>query len=290
MDHRALRDRAAAIGRALSARLARAGFPAALVALAALVVTLVAGLLGLPETATGRPARTNEVIESQVLGHSVEGRPILAYRKGAPDAARTVVLLGQMHGDEPAGVVTAEWLRDRVGVRSDVDVWVIPTMNPDGLAHRTRGNARGVDLNRNWPMNWRRTAPGTTYSGPRAASEPETRAMLRFLRRVQPDFLTSIHQPFGEVGFYRDKPRPFQRRLARHLGLPLRGFEIGGPTPPPTEGGGLQPGGSDNAPTLTGWYNAHYPGTAMTVEFGRNPGRGFLREAARGILRASLAY
>ena len=54
--------------------------------------------------------------------------------------------------------------------------------------------------------------------------------MLAFLAKVQPRFLTSIHQPFGEVGKDKDKPIHFQRRLARDLRLPLRRIDIGGPT------------------------------------------------------------
>lgn len=262
------------------------------------VGVLLAGLLVPPGETSARTApaddreRTNRVEEVQVVGLSVGGRKIVAYRKGPEVGRRTVVVLGQMHGDEPAGVATARWLRDHVPVRDDVTVWVVPTMNPDGLARGTRTNAHGVDLNRNWPMNWRRTGRGITYSGPRAVSEPETRAMLRFLRRVQPDFMASLHQPFGEVGLYADKPRPFQRRLARYLHLPLRGIDVGGPTTPPDPDppAGLQPGGSDNAPTLTGWYNAHYPGTAITVEFGRSPTRRFVRGAGTALLRAALAY
>jgi hypothetical protein len=113
--------------------------------------------------------------------------------------------------------------------------------------------------------------------------------MLRFLAKVQPRFLTSIHQPFGEVGKDKDKPIGFQRRLARNLRLPLRRIDIGGPTVISHEPG-LQPGGADNAPTLTGWYNAHYPGTAITVEFTRNPGQRYVTVVAgRGIVRASWA-
>jgi murein tripeptide amidase MpaA len=261
------------------------------------LVGLVVAVL-LPWTAAGPaaagdgPTRTNKVVETRVIGHSVAGRPIVAYRKGAEDAPRSVVVLGQMHGDEPAGVATARWLKDHVAVREDVTVWVVPTMNPDGLARGTRTNAHRVDLNRNWPMNWRRTSHGLTYSGRRPASEPETRAVLAFLREVQPDYVASIHQPYGEVGFYADKPRPFQRRLAHYLHLPLRGIDIGGPTPPPAPDpeGVLQPGGSDNAPTMTGWFNAHYPGTAMTVEFRAHPTRRYVRAAAKALLRAALAY
>jgi hypothetical protein len=266
------------------------------VLLAAVASAVVSSLVVLPPASAGdQPVgRTAKVLERTVIGRSVKGRPIVAYRKGDADPAtarRTVVLLGQMHGNETAGVTTARWVRDHVAVRDDVVVWVIPTMNPDGLARGTRTNAHGVDLNRNWPMNWRRSRRGITWSGPHAASEPETRAMMRFLRQVQPDLVSSIHQPYGEVGFYRDKPRPFQHRLAKALHLPLRGIGIGGPTPPadPNPPGELQPGGSDNSPTLTGWYNAHYPGTAITVEFRAHPGRTFVVRAGKRILQASLA-
>ena len=264
--------------------------------MAVLATTMVATLTPhVADASTPTGARTTTVVEKRVIGRSVQGRPITAYRKGPADAStavRTVVLLGQMHGDETAGVSTARWALAHVAVRSDVTVWIVPTMNPDGLARHTRTNARGVDLNRNWPMNWRRSARGETWSGPRASSEPETRAMLRFLRQVQPDFTSSVHQPYNEIGFYADKPRPFQRRLARNLHLPLRGIDIGGPTPPadPNPPGDLQLGGSDNAPTLTGWYNAHFPGTAMTVEYREHPTTAFVRRAAVGLLRASLAY
>ncbi len=252
---------------------------------------LLLPLLPTPADAARRPAPTlsNKVVGRRVIGHSVEGRPIRAVEKGSPDAARKVLVLGQMHGDEAAGVRTARYVIRHVKVASDTDLWVIPTMNPDGLAHGTRQNARGVDLNRNWPMNWRRGPRGATYPGRRAASEPETRAVMRFLEKLRPRFASSIHQPFGEVGRDKDKAPGFQRRLSRDLHLPLADIEIGGPTHVSHQPG-LQPGGADNAPTMTGWYNAHFPGTAVTVEYTRHPGHRFVTvTAGRGIVRASRA-
>ena len=259
----------------------------ALAAVAALGLLLP--VAAAPATAARRSAPTlsNRVVGRRVIGHSVQGRPIRAVEKGNPDAARTVVVIGQMHGDERAGVRTARFIIRHVRVSSGTDLWVVPTMNPDGLAHHTRQNARGVDLNRNWPMNWRPGARGATYPGRRAASEPETRAMMAFLDELRPRFVTSIHQPYGAVGKDKDKPIGFQRRLAHDLGLPLRRIDIGGPTLISHEPG-LQPGGANNAPTLTGWYNAHYPGSAITVEYTRHPSARYVTAVAgRGIVRAS---
>ena len=257
----------------------------------AAVLGLLVPLAASPATAARRPGPTlsNRVVGRRVIGHSVLGRPIRAVEKGNPGAARTVVIIGQMHGDERGGVHTARFIIRHVRVSSRTDLWVIPTMNPDGLALGTRQNARGVDLNRNWPMNWHRGRRGPTYPGRHAASEPETRAVLSFLRQVQPRFLTSIHQPYGAVGKFGDKPIRFQRRLARDLHLPLR--DIGVDTAPSrSKQKGLQPGGANNAPTMTGWYNAHYPGTAITVEFTARPGWAYLTTVAgHGIVRASLA-
>ena len=75
-----------------------------------------------------------------------------------------------MHGNEQAGLQVVDALRGGRPV-VDVNLWVIPTINPDGVARNTRGNAHGVDLNRNFPHHW---APltGETYSGP----EPLSRA------------------------------------------------------------------------------------------------------------------
>ena len=224
--------------------------------------------------------RAKQVVATRVIGRSVQGRPITAYEKGNPAASRTVLLVGQMHGNEPAGPVTARYVRDALAVDSDVDLWVVPTMNPDGAARHTRRNARGVDLNRNWPTNgWRTSSrdPRSSYYGGRsAASEPEVRAVMAFLRRVRPDLITSIHQPFAAVD-NSSKPtaRAYAGRLARQLGLPARGITVGTPS-------------SLVAPTMTSWYNSTFAGAAVTVEYAAHPSTYFTTvRAGHGILRAS---
>ena len=75
---------------------------------------------------------------------------------------------------------------------------MVPVYNPDGLARGTRKNAHGVDLNRNFPYRWA-DLDGSYESGPRAGSEPETRAMMGFLREIRPSRIISFHQPLHGV-------------------------------------------------------------------------------------------
>lgn len=223
-------------------------------------------------------ARAKKVVERKVIGYSVQGRPIVAFRKGNPDARRKVVLLGQMHGDEPAGRATARYVRETLPVDSDVDLWVVPTMNPDGAALGSRRNARGVDLNRNWPTSgWVPGPRDSYYPGPRPASEPETRAMKRFLAEVQPTFVASIHQPFGTVARTAKAPR-YVRRLARHLGLGVRALPVR-----------TAPG--KVSPTLTSWYNTSFEGASVTIELPSSPTKRYKTvRAGNGILRATFAH
>jgi protein MpaA len=153
-----------------------------------------------------------------VVGHSVRGRPIFLLRSGPPKAALKVLVFGAIHGDETAGMRVARRL-SAGAPPARTRLLVVPTINPDGVAAGTRGNAHGVDLNRNFPYRWRPLGGGE-YSGPRPLSEPETRAAERLILRFRPDLTIWFHQPFDLI----DRPvgNPFAaRRYAELSGLPL---------------------------------------------------------------------
>ena len=198
------------------------------------------------------PARP-AVVEVRTIGHSVAGRPIRAWRLGEP-GKRRIVLVSTMHGDEPHTRRILETLRDGRAIRG-VDLWVVPTYNPDGLARGTRRNARGVDLNRNFPHRWK-DLDGRYESGPRPASEPETRAVMRFLEEVDPRRVLSFHQPLHGIDTDTKEPG-FARRLARALRLPRTRLDCGG----------LCHG------TMTMWFNHRFAGSALTIEYGARPSR-----------------
>lgn len=136
------------------------------------------------------------------VGTSVAGRPIMAVnRRGSLDASRTVVAVGVIHGDERHGRLVTDGLMT-AALPDDLDLWIVPTVNPDGEAVGVRKNARGVDLNRNWPANWESGtfySSGRYYSGLAPASEPETRAMMQFLQSVEPEVTIWYHTPWNRV-------------------------------------------------------------------------------------------
>jgi len=157
------------------------------------------------------------VDERELLGESFDGRPIRVFHRGDPDDVR-VLVVGCIHGDECAGVRIAERLRTGPP-RRFLDLWILPSLNPDGRAAGTRQNARGVDLNRNFPYRWRSGPEGRYYPGRRPASEPETRIAMRLIRRIEPDATIWFHQPLALVDASGDVR--VERRYARLVGLPL---------------------------------------------------------------------
>jgi protein MpaA len=226
---------------------------------------LTAATPAVSEAASSRPA----IVEGRTIGHTVKGRAIVAWRLGQPTSKRKVVIFGAMHGDETGPSRILYNLRDGKRIRG-ADIWVVPQYNRDGIARRTRQNAHGVDLNRNYPYHWAKLT-GATNSGPRAASEPETTAVMAFLRTVRPNYVVSFHQPLHGVGRTGGKGSALVRRLHRGLHLPVKSFNCSG----------ICHG------TMTEWFNANFPGVAVTVEYGHGLSR---RQATRvgpaGLLRA----
>jgi len=205
-------------------------------------------------------ASQDAVVKRRKLGESVDGRPIMAYRLGESDQP-TVVLISTMHGNEPHTRKILLSLKEGRRIEG-VNLWVVPTYNPDGLAAGTRKNARGVDLNRNYPHNWA-DLDGSYESGPHPKSEPETRAMIRFLKDVKPKRILSFHQPLYGVDT-DTKNKPFARRVADVLNLPAKTFDCGGVC----------------HGTMTSWYNHRFKGAALTVEYGSHPSRKRMRTTA----------
>jgi protein MpaA len=133
------------------------------------------------------------------------------------------------------------------GAPAGTEIVVVPAVNPDGCARGTRGNAHGVDLNRNFPSNWSAIGhPGSVqYSGPHPLSEPESRYSVALIERLQPQITIWFHQPQGIVRAWGQSVAT-ARRFAALARYPYRSIEW--------------PYG-----TAANWQNHRFPGTASFV-------------------------
>ncbi|MFW5743260.1 MAG: M14 family metallopeptidase [Spirochaetota bacterium] len=156
----------------------------------------------------GLPARD---LAAEVIGRSVEGRPITVERVG--DGPTQVAVVGGIHGGyEWNSIVLARRILEHYRGRTEelagaFTLHVIDNMNPDGLHEVTGGtpiddfdfpgvdttpgrfNANDVDLNRNWDGDWQPTSYWGTRvvdAGSEPFSEPETRAVRDYFRRIDP--------------------------------------------------------------------------------------------------------
>jgi protein MpaA len=134
-----------------------------------------------------------------------------------------VLVVGEIHGNERAGESIARRLL-RIAPPAGVLTWVVPQLNPDGAAAGTRQNARGVDLNRNFGYRWRPLdrRGGLHWSGPRAFSEPESRAARRLILRIRPRLSVWYHQALTLVDESSGGDVHVERRYARLVGLPAK--------------------------------------------------------------------
>lgn len=145
----------------------------------------------------GIPEPTGSTESSQAgrtvrLGTSEQGRSIKA--TVFDGSAGSVLILGGIHGDEPSSAAMVEQLvrhlRRNPEDRANKTVVCLPRANPDGLRRGTRGNASGVDLNRNF-MTY--NFDSGERNGPSALSEAESQALVTAISRFEPSCIVSVH-------------------------------------------------------------------------------------------------
>jgi len=234
-----------------------------------------------------------EALGFETLGKSTEGRPIRGRRFGGPGPA--LLVFGGIHGDEPASVEALIELAARLTAGSlaalarsarvrlpektivanrafgaerlgDVPVWLLPAVNPDGVARGRKNSARDVDLNRNFPARSFVTehAPGY-FPGPAPLSEPETRVIADLVAREPIGAVVAVHAPFACVN-YDGPAAPWAQAVAAACGWPARP-DIGYPTP-----------GS-----LGAWLGIDRGLPVLTLELPSGPLAGFRSPAAAAL-------
>ncbi len=166
-------------------------------------------------------------LEPTTYGRSQLGVPLDVWR---PDGPCSLLVVAGIHGEEPETTLALSRALRQLSEPS-AHCAAVCAVNPDGLIRGTRGNARGVDLNRNFPTgDWRPdpVAHRSTLDDPRdvelspgshAGSELETRALLTLIEELQPEQVVALHAPLACI----DDPHrsALGRWLAEQTGLPL---------------------------------------------------------------------
>ena len=164
-------------------------------------------------------------------GISGEGRPIEMIRFGADQPV--TLIIGGIHGNEPTSAYVAQQLamllRDSSPAGMRGSVVIIPRANPDGCSAGRRANARGVDINRNFPAsNWK----PSRSTGATPQSEPEAQALVRVIEDLKPTRIISIHS-IGrgrECNNFDGPAKALAAAMSRHNGYPVTPT-MGYPTP-----------------------------------------------------------
>lgn len=169
-----------------------------------------------------------------LTGQSVAGRPLIFLRPEAPQpAAMNTLIMAAFHGDEPESTIVLNAILEKIAASGPLSqkIGCIPVVNPDGLALEQRVNARGVDINRNFPtQDWCEQGQETPYySGAHAASEPETQFILSVLEQYPPQKIVSLHTPYRVIN-YDGPAETLAQAMAAINGYPVTA-DIGYSTP-----------------------------------------------------------
>jgi g-D-glutamyl-meso-diaminopimelate peptidase len=238
------------------------------------------------------------ILKTESYGKSVLGKDLTLVKLG--NGPRKVLWVGGMHSVE---VVTTNYLMkiieeyaaaytqkttygdysaNRVqSLLNEFTIYFAPMCNPDGTDIATdkgasnvkvsdratwKGNANGVNLNRNFPFKWSlsTSAKGSNYNsyrGPSAGSEPETKALMELCRANDFEHMVSCHVQ-GKIIFWADKENgnvPGAKSLAESISA-LTGYTMLTPT---TKASGGYAGGFEN------WFRAEFNRPGICLEFGK---------------------
>lgn len=248
-------------------------------------------------------------VKKEVIGTSLVGREIASFTVGNLD--KRVIIAAAFHGSEwLTANIALHFLWDlccciknsepigglHLGSRlKKRGISIVPCVNPDGVEinlsgadsagrysalinslthepYRWQANARGVDLNHNFPANWevihRReqdmgiTKPSSTrYGGERPASEPETVALMNYINENNFTRAYALHSQGREIyySFGKNTPKP-SNTMSRVLSI-ASGYKTAKP-PLIADGGGFKD-----------WFieKFHQPGFTFEIGVGENP-------------------
>jgi hypothetical protein len=214
--------------------------------------------LSLTFTESPQPTRTSSPVPTTsptllpffsgptTIGFSVENRALEVYRFG--NGSNQVLIIAGIHGGYEANTVKlvdqliAHMLTHKDLIPADSTLFILRSLNPDGYAKRNsadgRANANGVDLNRNWSINWQLDWPKhgcwdfePISAGPYPASEPETIALMSFILNQSIHAVVSYHSAapgiYPSESTYIDASKHLAQVLADASGYPYPAIDMG---------------------------------------------------------------
>jgi murein peptide amidase A len=175
-------------------------------------------------------------LEPVTYGRSPLGTPLEVWR---PQGKCRMLIFAAIHGEESETTLALSRALRQLP-ESSPHCAVVLAANPDGLLRGTRGNARGVELNRNFPTgDWRPDPVPHRFTladprdvllspGSHPGSEPETQALLALIADLEPEVVIALHAPLGCIDDANQSA--LGRWLAERTGMPFVA-DVGYPTP-----------------------------------------------------------
>jgi protein MpaA len=114
----------------------------------------------------------------------------------AGEKRKRIHISAGIHGDEPAGPLAALRLLQEDRWPANAEIFLLPCLNPLGFVLNQRGNAEGIDLNRD-------------YRNPKTTETARHIAWLE--RQPQFDVYLCVHEDWESHGFYLYEQNPDQQ-------------------------------------------------------------------------------
>lgn len=148
--------------------------------------------------------------EPTVFGTTERGRDMVYYRLGDPAASKVLLMTFGVHAFEDAFPMDGRVLRDiayRLIAHFDQDasalgdyaLYIVPAVNVDGMEEGVshngfgRTNAAGIDINRDFPTNWKRIYEIRSRTGAQPLASVEAQAVAALCQELQPDISIDVH-------------------------------------------------------------------------------------------------
>lgn len=166
-----------------------------------------------------------------VYGTSEMGKELVCHVIGDETAEKSLLMIFGVHGfedDYPHDGQVLRLIAEEIIAHyeaapeslGDCCLYIVPTANPDGLLDGKtqngfgRCNAKGLDINRDFPINWKKRTDDRNKTGDEPFSTAEARAIRSLVEQVTPTWAMDVHgwinASYGDGAMARTFAKPFK--------------------------------------------------------------------------------